>query len=189
MDFRKTLVVPLLVAAACGSGPSAPANPTLGGGIPFEAQALYSLTMIGDSLKCGDVRPVQSGTAVTVELMMQPDPMGWTATPSAGSTGTMSLRFLQGSAPVAAFQVSLTGTARGFADDGGNAIRTPPLMPTGTRVTFGAAGAEAIPFTGIVAFQDFVNGTFDGPVAFSRNGVTSTCPGGAVGWTLNRVRG
>jgi len=62
-------------------------------------------------------------------------------------------------------------------------------MPNGTRVTFGATGTEAIPLTGLIAFQDFVTGTFDGTVVFSKNGVTSTCPGGAVGWTLNRVRG
>jgi len=50
-----------------------------------------------------------------------------------------------------------------------------PAIPNGTRVTFGATGTEAIPF--------------DGTVVFSRNGVTSTCPGGPVSWTLNRVRG
>jgi len=37
--------------------------------------------------------------------------------------------------------------------------------------------------------SDFSHGTLDGTVVFSRNGVTSTCPAGAVGWTLNRLPG
>jgi hypothetical protein len=189
LGYRKALLAPLLIAAACGGGsPSAPSGATLGGGIPFQVQTRYSLVMMGDSMRCGDVRSPQSGTAVTLDLMMQPDAMGWTATPAVESAGTMSLRFLQGSAPVASFQVSLTGTARGFADDQGMAIGTLSPAPNGTRVTFGATGTEAVPFTGLIAFQDFVSGTFDGPVVFSRNGVTSTCPGGAVGWSFNRIR-
>ena len=169
MKLRLAVLAPFLVAAACGGGsPAAPSGGTLGGGIPFQVQTRYSRVMIGDSMRCGDIRTAQSGTIVTVDLTMQPDVMGWTATPEIASTGTMSLRFLQGSAPVAAFQVSLTGTARGFADDQGIAIATGPAVPNGTRVSFGPTGTEAIPFTGLIAFQDFVAGTFDGTVLFSR---------------------
>jgi hypothetical protein len=188
--LRKALVVSVVVASACsGSSPSAPSSPTLGGGIPFQVQTRYSMTMVGDVGSCGDNRSPRSGTAVTLDLTMMPDATGWTATPANQSAGTLSLRFQQGSAQVPTFQVSLSGTARGFADDQGIAIGTTPPVPTGTRATFGATGAEAIPVTGLLSLGQFASGTFDGTVVFSRNGLTSTCPGGVVTWTMNRFSG
>jgi hypothetical protein len=118
--------------------------------------------------------------------MMQPDAAGWTATPAASSAGTLSLRFEQGGGvppPI----LSLIGTARGFADDQGIAIGTQAPVPTGTRVTFGATGAEAVPLSGGLALQQFAQGIFTGTITFSRNGLTSTCPGGTVTWTMTRL--
>jgi hypothetical protein len=187
VGFRKYLFAPLLAAAACGGGtPSAPAAVTLGGGIPFQVQTRYSLTVVGNTTACGDSRSPQSGTAVTLDLMMQPDATGWTAAPAASAAGTLSLRFEQGPGAQSPL-VALIGTARGFADDQGTAIGTQTPVSTGTRVTFGATGTEAVPLSGGLALQQFAQGIFAGTIIFSRNGLTSTCPGGTVTWTMTRL--
>ena len=116
---------------------------------------------------------------------MQPDASGWTATPENTSNGALSIRFTPGSVPVAVGQTSLAGTARGFADDAGISIGGQPSAPTGTRVTLGT-GTDVIPHTGLLALDVTATGTFDGPLTFSRDGVTSTCPAGAVTWQLSR---
>jgi hypothetical protein len=110
--------------------------------------------MAGNTTACGDSRSPQSGTTVTLDLMMQPDATGWTATPAAPSAGTLSLRFEQGPGAQPSV-VSLIGTARGFADDQGSATGTQAPAPTGTRVTFGATGTEAVPLSGGLALQQF----------------------------------
>lgn len=142
--------------------------------------------MVGNTTACGDNRSPRSGTAVTLDLTMEPDAAGWTATPADPSAGTLSLRFEQGAGgqpPV----VALIGTARGFADDQGLAIGTQAPVPNGTRVTFGATGTEAVPLSGGLALQQFAQGTFTGTIVFSGNGLTSTCPAGTVAWTMRRL--
>jgi len=142
--------------------------------------------MAGDTTACGDNRSPRSGTAVALDLTMQPDAAGWTATPADASAGTLSLRFEQGPGAQPPI-VALIGTARGFANDQGIATGTQAPVPTGTRVTFGATGTEAVPLSGGLAFQQFAQGTFTGTIVFSRNGLTSTCPAGTVAWTLTRL--
>ena len=49
------------------------------------------------------------------------------------------------------------------------------------------------PFSGVFPSldalgTDFSLGTINGPVVFSRNGITAPCESGAVSWTMNRVQ-
>lgn len=160
----------------------------VGGGLPFQGTR-YSLQITGGSLECGDVKSPQAGTVVSVYMNLKPDATGWIAT---ADNGTLTLRFEPGSNTAGFGQIALVGTARGSADDQGLAP-TPgiPLQLTGTRVTFDDA---SIPFSGLLpaalvpGFEDFGNGKFQGTVVFSRNGVIATCPAGAAGWLINRVR-
>ena len=128
----------------------------------------------------------RAGTVVSLRATLQPDASGWTATPENPSNGALSIRFTPGAVPVAAGQTSLAGSARGFADDAGISFGGQPSVPTGTRVTLGT-GTDAVPHTGLLVLDIAANGTFDGPVTFSRDGVTSTCPAGAVTFQLNRL--
>ena len=59
--------------------------------------------------------------------------------------------------------------------------------PSGTRIVL----SDPVPLSGEIPspqVSDFSHGQFGGVVVFSRNGVTSTCPAGAVGWSMNRLR-
>jgi hypothetical protein len=58
----------------------------------------------------------------------------------------------------------------------------------GTRVTIAntIAIAGLLPAGAPAGFQDFLRGTFNGTVTFSRNGLTATCPGGTVTFSMNR---
>ena len=181
------LIASLLAASACGGRPTSPSSSggPPGGGLPFQATR-YLISIVGDSVRCGDIRAPATGTAVSLNLVLQPDATGWTAVAEDTVAGTITLRFQQGSGPAGPLEIPLSGTARGFADDRGLPIGVVPPMLNGTRIAFGATGTETIPLSGLIPFQDFSNGTFDGPVLFSRNGVTATCPAGAAGWTMNR---
>jgi hypothetical protein len=186
-SIRSVSVCALLaLAVACGGsppGPSSGSNAT-GGGIPFQATR-YSLQIVGDSGRCGDLKTPRAGTVVSLRVTMQPDATGWAATPENTSNGALSFHFIPGVVQVAEGHTSLAGTARGFADDAGISIGGQPAVPNGTRATLGT-GTEAVPHTGLLVLDIAANGTFDGTVTFSRDGVTSTCPAGAVTWQLSR---
>jgi len=182
---RSVILYPALLSmTVCGGGnPTSPS--TTGGGLPFEA-GRYSIELLGGSDQCGDIKIPQAGTGVSFVLTLRADATGWTGTTSSGalvmhfqpSTSSM------GTPPVA---IPLAGTASGFADD--EAVTAPPgvgIGPNGTRATF----TSSVPFSGGIPsglLPGFASGTINGPVVFSRNGVTATCPSGAVGWTMNRV--
>ena len=176
----------LALSIACGGSPAGPSDGShaTGAGIPFQATR-YSLQILGDSNRCGDLKTPRAGTVVSLRVTMQPDASGWTATPENASTGTLSIHLIPGTVQVSADQTSLAGTTRGFADDAGISIGGQPAAPNGTRVMIGT-GTEAVPHTGLLVFDIAANGTFVGPVTFSRDGVTSTCPAGAVTWQLSR---
>jgi hypothetical protein len=158
---------------------------TPGGELPF-ASARYSLEIVGDSLKCGDVKSPQAGTYIWITFDLSPDASGWSGTTADHS---LTIRFQRGSPSIRPFAIGLSGTARGSAEDEGLPFPLPggTPAPSGIRITL----SDPVPLSGEMPspqISDFSNGQFDGVVVFSRNGVTATCPAGAVGWTMNRLR-
>jgi hypothetical protein len=150
--------------------------------LPF-AEAFYAFEFHGDSFQCGDVKSPQAGTAVGARMMMRRDGNAWTATNGAG---TLTVR-LHGTAATI-FGTAVSGTARGFAEDEG-VLFDPQFSvpPNGTRI----AVADDATLSGSIPagrVTDFSQGTVTGTVTFSRGGVTSTCPTGAVAWTMNRMQ-
>ena len=184
--MKRLVIASALLLAACGgpstspTGVSAPA----GGGLPYQADR-YRLQILGGSLACGDNKNPQAGTFVNLLVNMKPDATGWTATTEDGG---FSLRLEPGSPATAFGPARLTGTARGAADDQVTLPLPTSPPPSGTRMTI----VDAIPVAAVLTallvpgFADFTTGTFNGAVVFSRNGVTATCPAGAVGFTLSR---
>ena len=169
MDGRMLLVACCALISGCGGTPTAPES---NGTLPFRPGA-YMLDLIGDSVACGDVKNPQAGTAVTVRLNMEVASNRYVAT---SAQGGLVLRF----------SVALTGTATGSADDEGRTIGGLSIPPKGTRLTV----SSSVPLSGEIpspAVSSFASGTLNGTVTFSRDGVSSTCPAGAVGWTLNRL--
>ena len=181
MHARTTLLVACsLVIVGCRSSPTSPRN---GGALPFRSGA-YMIDFAGDSIACGDVKNPQAGTAVSVRMDMQvtSDRASATAT---SSRGGLTLR-LQPDHVATVFGLRLTGMADGAADDEGGAAGGITIPANGTRMTID----PRVVVTGEVpspTVTDFAFGTVDGTVVFSRGGVASTCPSGAVRWTLNRL--
>jgi hypothetical protein len=183
MARRLIVVLSIACVSACGSTTTSPSSMS-GGGLPFQA-GRYAMELLGGSDPCGDIKAPQAGTDVSFFLTLSADATGWTGRTASGAlVWHFQSSTNSGSLP---FAVPLAGTASGFADD--EAAAAPPglgIQANGTRVTF----ASAIAFSGGIpsAFlPGFSTGTINGPVVFSRNGVTSTCPSGAVGWTMNRL--
>ena len=180
MPRRPAVAVAFLIAA-CGGGTTSPSTTTSGGGLPFQA-GRYVMELLGDSQACGDIKVPQAGTGVSFALTLSADPTGWTGETS---TRALSVHFLPSTTnSFPPFAIPMTGMASGFADDEG------PLagmtgQPNGTRVTFptGTSFSGGIPTASVPGFS---TGTITAPIVFSRDGVTSTCPSGAVGWTMNR---
>ena len=173
------------MAAACGGSPASPSasGAAAGGGLPFHAGA-YQIDFLGGSLECGDIKIPQAGTAISARFNMRAGTGGWTATATSGS---LTLHFRPGAGGTSPSSIALAGSGSGFADDQGVTLG-PPLVipPNATRLSIDGA----ISLSGVMppgSTSDFSHGTLDGAVVFSRNLVTSTCPAGAVGWTLNRV--
>jgi hypothetical protein len=187
---RRLVVLAAFLVAACGSGPTSPSPPsptsppssTSGGGLPFHA-ARYVMDLSGDSHPCGDdIKVPQAGTTVSFILTLSADPTGWTGTTSGGGLTIHFQPSTNNSFPP--FDIPMAGTASGFADDEAP-VPLPGIdvQPNGTRVTFpaGTSITGGFPTAGF----PFSMGSFNGTVVFSRNGVTSTCPSGAVRWTMN----
>jgi hypothetical protein len=142
--------------------------------------------LIGGSTPCGDVKIPQAGTAVTIRLNMEAGTGRFVAT---ATQGGLVLQFERRPAAnsMFAFSLGLAGTASGSADDEGVSLGGGvSVPPSGTRLTV----PSSIPLSGEIPspmVSDMAMGTLDGIVTFSRNGVSSTCPAGAVHWTLNRI--
>jgi len=179
-----------LALGGCGGGsPAGPSNvPVAAGGLPFSDGA-YLVSFIGGSLECGDVKNPQAGTSVSITLQLRRDGSAWTGT--AGNA--LTFQFQPGAAPAgppSPSAIGITGTARGSANDEG--ILLDPnrgqffVQPNGTRITFpdNTALSGSFPSPALLTFSQ---GRIDGTVTFSRNGVTSTCPPGIVGWTMNKI--
>ena len=175
--FCRVLLAGAVIVAGCGS-PTAPEGTAP---LPFRPAA-YVIDFSGDTLACGDLKNPQAGTAVSLRLNMQTTSGLFIATSAAGG---FTLRFERNPA-ANALTLRLTGTATGFADDEGFAGGTIGLAPNGTRMTV----EPGVPLAGEIpspTVSDFALGRLNGPVVFSRGGVSSTCPAGTVSWTLNRV--
>jgi hypothetical protein len=186
--LRFLVVLAIAGPAACGGGnPGGPSETPAGGGLPFR-EGQYALDMLGDSSLCGDIKNPQAGTAVSVRVTFRRDATGWTATTE---RGTLTLRFERGplpNEPGNPFALGISGPASGAADDEGVLIDPRfSVPPNGTRLTFGdgASLSGSMPSPQV---SDFSLGRIAGTVTFSRNGVASTCPSGAVSWTLNRFQ-
>jgi len=186
----RSLVFTIVTAAVsmwgCGSssptGPSGQESPA--DFLPF-SESFYVIEFHGDSFQCGDAKSPQAGTVVASRVLLRREGSAWAA---ANGDGTLTLRMERTVGAPAVAGIRLTGTARGFADDEG-AIFDPrfSIPPNGTRLAI----ADAVALSGAIpagALTDFSQGTIDGPVTFSRAGVTSTCPARAVMWTMNRLR-
>ena len=178
-------IVALLGLAACGGGnPTGPADPQpAGGGLQF-IESAYAVNFVGDSLACGDVKNPNTGLSVGIRMTLRRDATGWTAN---HATETAMLRFEPASTtPSPAGPAAIVGVARGSAQDEGVVFDPGFSVPAnGTRITFAdnaaLSGAMQTP-----QLTDSSGGTINGTVSFSRDGVTSTCPAGAVRWTISR---
>lgn len=178
MNGRKLLLAWCVAVSACSGSPTAPDPDSA---LPFRSGA-YVIDMGGDSLACGDIKNPQAGTRVRVTLNMEVTSNHYVAK---STQGTLMLRFERDPAgkSISPMSLVLTGTVSGSADDEGRSldISVPPSPLT---------VSSSVPLSGEIPtpnFVDFAFGTINGIVTFSRNGVSSTCPAGSVGWTLNRV--
>jgi hypothetical protein len=174
---RRLLLASSIVTVACGGSPAAPgaADP------PFRTSS-YTIVFSGDSFACGDIKNPQAGTTVYAGLTMQAAGGNRSTATSAG--GSLTLHFQRDEGRTL-FSAVLSGSAAGFADDEGLAGGVVVIPPNGTRMTI-QPGAPLSGEAPIAAAADFAFGVVNGTVVFSRAGVTSACPAGAVRWTLNR---
>jgi len=140
-----------------------------------------SLTLLGDSLKCGDVRQVQAGTSVSVDVMVSSDSRGWTVHALDSNGGSFEIRIERMLGSGMFGSVPLSGSAQGYAIDSSTEFFN---TPTGTVLTFAPPGGVPVPLSGQMPFASLATGEFRGAIAFSRNDVVATCPAGAVLWSL-----
>jgi hypothetical protein len=176
--MRSFLLLAFVIVSGCGAhSPAAPSTVTPGAGLPFEAKR-YEFRIVGDPLRCtGDVRATP---LVTLAVNLTPDASGWTARPDDPANGTLVLTLRPGALPAAAPRVLLAGTVQGFAMDVGTVLLP---FPTGRRVIF---GDSVVPISGFTVGSLVVVavGPVEGPVTFTFDGATSTCPSGATLWSL-----
>ena len=177
--MKQGVIVALLALAACG-GPSAPSGTSApgGGGLPFQATR-YFVEVFGLTVPCGDARTPQVGTFARFAVNLTPDATGWTAR---SEDDAFTMRLENGGQVGAIIQVR--GTAQGAGDDQGFPLV--PIAPTGTRMTIPNPVPVAATLTADLPaqLQFITRGTFNGPVEFSRNDLTATCPTGSVSFNL-----
>jgi hypothetical protein len=176
------LALVCVLSGACDQ--HSPASPSAtGGGWPFQA-GRYVVELTGDSDPCGDIKSPQAGTTVSFVVTLRAEGTGATGTTSSGG---LVLHLRPSTSTGQLVGLPLAGAAEGFVDDEAASAPTGAgIQPNGTRATF----LPAVPFSGGIPpgfGGDFSLGTMDGPVVFSRSSVTSTCPPGAVHWTMNRA--
>jgi hypothetical protein len=181
VNGKMLLLACCVLLCGCGGSPTAPET---NGTLPFRSGA-YLLDVIGDGFACGDVKNPQAGTAVTVGLNMDVSANQYVAR---SAQGGLVLRFQRTPTAnsISPFSLGLTGTATGSADDEGRTLGGISIPPKGTRLTL----SSSVPLSGELpspALSHFAFGTLNGTVTFSRDGVSSTCPAAAAGWTLNRL--
>jgi hypothetical protein len=178
---RALAIMALSFVSGCGGSTAAPEVP-----LPFSGRLALGdgrrfLTIVGDPERCGDIRDPQSGTSVSVDINSSSDGGGWTLRPLDGTGGQFEVRIERMLGTGMFGGVPLSGTARGYAVD---SSAEPFVTPTGTIVTLADAGAAPLRFRGVMTSSSLASGSFQGTVTFSRNGVVSSCPAGAVMWSV-----
>jgi hypothetical protein len=177
---RSLAVIALVLVCACGGPPSSPTA-----ALPFDGAVALgngrrSLTIAGDSDRCGDRLP-ETGTAVNVDVMGSSDNMGWTIRPLDAKGGNFEIRIERALTTAMFGAVALAGTARGYAVDSSTDFSHTPI---GTTLTFGAAATSPAHLTGSMSIGSLASGAFQDDLTFSRNGVSASCPAGTVMWSL-----
>lgn len=178
---RRILILAAVLASACGSSPAAPTPSVPASSGVALGTGRRNLIIIGDSLKCGDVRDPQSGTAIDVDVMVTSEGMASMLRANDRDGGSFEIRIERAPGTGMFGAIPLTGSAQGYAID---SVDDGVHTPSGTKLTFDPAGASPVPLTGLSPFTSFATGTFQGTVEFSRSGVVSSCPAGATSWSL-----
>ncbi len=178
---RRILILAAVFAGACGSSPAAPTpSVPVSSGVAL-GTGRRNLTFIGDSFKCGDVRNPQSGTTITVDVMVTSEGMASMLRAVDTDGGSFEIRIERAPGTGMFGAIPLTGSARGYAID---SLDDDVHTPTGTKLTFDPSGAPPVPLTGLSPFSSFATGTLQGAIEFSRNGMVSSCPPGTTSWSL-----
>jgi hypothetical protein len=173
----------VVTVASCGDTPTSPStqSPPLGVGN-------FILAILGDSSLCQDIKVPQAGTFVTVQLRAVHDGNVWIGRAASAEDGDFEIRLARTnesvsarSGPIGARDVAVAGSLSGVATDSYKYV--PTWVPSGTSAVFG----QPTTISGIVRhpFFRFGDGLNLAALTFTRAGVSSTCPAGAVGWTLN----
>lgn len=175
-------ILAFALVPACGGGPPAPSTvPLPFSGVVALGTGRRALTIVGDSLKCGDLQNPQAGTAVNVDVMGSSDSGGWTLRPLGAEGGSFEIRIERALGTGMFGAVALTGSARGYAVDSSTELSH---IPAGTTLTFAPSGTTAIRLTGQMPFGSLATGEFQETITFSRGGATAACPAGAAMWSL-----
>src|SRR4051812_28961276 len=183
--MRRTLATAtLLLLCACGSSPSAPSVPLPFDGAVALGNGRRTLTIAGDTIRCGDVAAAQTGTSVGVDVMSSSDSGGWTLRQMTEASGSFEIRIERALRTAMFGAVALIGTARGYAIDSSTQLSH---TPTGTRLTFAAPDASPVMLDGSMPFGSLAAGAFQGTLAFSRGEAVAWCPPGSVAWSLSAV--
>lgn len=186
MRLGRVLMAALAAAtvSACGGDVAAPSaiSAPLGDGA-------FIVDLLGDSKRCDDIKSPQAGTGVTVLVSASHDGNGnWIARAADASGGNFEFRLARGSGtatapsgPPGPLDTAVIGSWSGSAV---NSFQIGPfagVIPP-TTASFGAGASVQ----GIMrSAARFADGFITSEMTFSRAGVSSTCPAGAVGWTIN----
>jgi hypothetical protein len=183
MAGARLTVVALLATLACGSNADWPSSPTQPFVFPVFGGGTFLIALLGDSSLCGDIKNPQAGTMVSVAMAGSVVDGVWTGRALTPDGGQFELRLVSSNTPPPASAglraISVLGSATGTAID--SFVYTPGFVPRGTAIRFG----DRVELTGALRTATFASGHVDSPVTFTRNGVSSTCPVGAVEWTIN----
>ncbi len=176
-----TTVFSASLSLGCGSSPTSPSQS------PPLADGNFLLSLIGDSSLCQDIKAPQAGTRLNINLTATHDDNStWIAHGATAADGAIETRLSRttmmataGSGPAGLSDYYVNGWISGTANDAAAAASSGPANHT---VTFDGQ----MNVSGIVRpLAKLVDGYSGGSMTFSRNGVSSTCPGGSVSWSIN----
>ena len=186
-------VLTVALAAACGRASTSP-SPTDSPPLP---DGRYVWEINGDVYKC-TAKPTTVNPYVEVLVDATHDDKGnWIAKPSTPGGGDFVLvlrRGARGLPPPTGIDLTyvteMTGTASGVAVD--SYVQFTSLSGSGRQVVFPAAtplsAYEFVP-RGFTAGHTTTEGEMRADVAFTQDGISSTCPNGTVIWFLSLAGG
>lgn len=180
MQRTAVLSVALAVTTACGhqtpTSPSttvgAPSGTTTGAS-PFPA-GVWTAVLLGNQAVCGSTAASPLGPVIGFGITLTANGTGWTGTTSGG---TLVMQF-EATGSALGLVTQVTGSASGFEDAENISVPGFPTVQNPMRATF----TPAVPFSGTATTSpgNSFLGTMNGPVVFTQNGVTTTCPPGSV---------